>query len=362
VASNPVPPGPEAITAEWLTEALRTAGAVLRARVAAVDAVDIGQGRGFTGRIARLRLGYDRPEPLAPAQVVAKCGTADPALRPLLAPLFAREIRFYRELGAVAGVPVPRAYIGAVDDLTGASVLLLEDLSHRRVGDNVAGCSLADAELAVWHAARLHATWWEDPRLDSLAWLPRVDEDADEQQLLYQRLWPAFAGKYRSALPGSLRTLGARFADRVADVRRRLGRRPTTIAHGDFRLDNLFFGEPGDASPLIVADWQVAIRAPGVGDVAYLLGCCLPVEERRAAEPALLRVYVDALRESGVAGYDPGDCLEDYRLSLFLLLSRMVIAGAALDFSGERGAAIVATSVERCAAAVEDHALAALLA
>ncbi|GIT00780.1 MAG: hypothetical protein CM1200mP26_24920 [Acidimicrobiales bacterium] len=38
---------------------------------------------------------------------------------------------------------------------------------------------------------------------------------------------------------------------------------PTTLCHGDFRLDNLFF-RPGDGGPEVTAiDWQICVRTAG---------------------------------------------------------------------------------------------------
>ena len=46
---------------------------------------------------------------------------------------------------------------GAMDEASGRSVLLLEDLTALRPGENLGGCSLDDAMRAVRHLGRFHA-------------------------------------------------------------------------------------------------------------------------------------------------------------------------------------------------------------
>ncbi|HET9876411.1 MAG TPA: phosphotransferase, partial [Mycobacterium sp.] len=71
--------------------------------------------------------------------------------------------------------------------------------------------------------------------------------------------------------------------------------RPQGLVHGDYRLDNMLFGENGADRPLTVVDWQTVTWGPALTDLAYFLGCALPVADRRAHYDALLRAYHTAL-------------------------------------------------------------------
>ena len=51
--------------------------------------------------------------------------------------------------------------------------------------------------------------------------------------------------------------------------------------HGDYRLDNMLFGQPGADRPLTVVDWQTVTWGPAMTDVAYFLGCALADDVRR---------------------------------------------------------------------------------
>ncbi len=67
------------------------------------------------------------------------------------------EVRFYQEVAPTLGVRTPRCYHADVDPATAEFVLILEDLAPARVGDQVAGCTVDEAALALTELAALHA-------------------------------------------------------------------------------------------------------------------------------------------------------------------------------------------------------------
>jgi hypothetical protein len=347
------------ITPEWLTATLRCSGALGCASVVAVVPEPIDAGHGFTGRVLRLRLEYDTAEPGPPATLIAKLPAADPGVRAAVAALglYAREAGFYAAF-ATPDLPVPRAHYAAADPATGAGLLLLEDLTDGHVGDNLGGCSDADADLAVEELARLHARWWGATRLADQPWLAPIDPDRFGDVLAQQ--WSPFLAKFGDALPPLLCQLGARAVDRAAAYRRWLGGRPRTLVHNDFRLDNLYFSRPGAARPLVVFDWQLCFIGRGVADVAYFATFCLSPARRRATERRLVDTYHDGLVRHGVRGYDRERCWADYRRATLGALFRLVAGGGLLDFSSARGAALVRALIERTDAVLAEHGADAL--
>ena len=127
----------------------------------------------------------------------------------------------------------------------------------------------------------------------------------------------------------------------------------STIVHGDFRLDNMFFLDDGGVA---VIDWQMSMKAPGQTDLVYFCANNLSVEMRREYEDALITRYVDGLHAAGV----PADAvtLEGVRHGyLEGLLFYAVSFGASLltiDPANERGAALFDALVRRTFAAVDD--------
>ncbi len=348
------------LTPEWVTAALRQAGHVRAASVTHVDCEAIGEGRGFTGSVVRLRLEYDIPEDGAPKSLVAKLPSPDAAIRAQLSSLgvYERELGFYTDI-AGPGVPVPRSFYAHMDREDGMSILLLEDLDFVRPGDNVAGCSNEDAFLAVSRLARFHAAWWEHPRLDELHWL--VPVDADRFQALLQAVAPTFLERSGVFMPDRLRVLVQRLADNGAYYRQNVTAHPHTIVHGDFRLDNLLFGQPDGEAALTIIDWQVSLLGRGVADVAYFAAFCLDKDQRRAIERHLVSIYHSALLANSVHGYTADQCWADYRFATLTALARLITAGGILDVSSERGRALTSVLIDRIDAILADHNVGELL-
>jgi hypothetical protein len=125
-----IPADADEISPEWLTAVLREAGAVESSRVTSIQSGSVGA-LGFTGQLRRLRISYDKPEPGAPRSLVAKFSAPHPEARATVHSMgfYEREIGFYRELASVSPVRTPRCYFGEVEMDSGASLLLLEDLT-----------------------------------------------------------------------------------------------------------------------------------------------------------------------------------------------------------------------------------------
>src|SRR5690242_4249691 len=90
-----IPTSPDAITTEWLTDALRAGGTIDAASVTSFDAEIVGAGSGFLGILAKLDLHYDTAEPNAPRSIIAKFPTLDPGGREIgnLFRFYEREVR-----------------------------------------------------------------------------------------------------------------------------------------------------------------------------------------------------------------------------------------------------------------------------
>ncbi len=349
----------EELTPEWLTQVLREQGSLRQAAVTSVESEVLGEGRGFTGRVVRLRLGYDVPGS-GPESLVAKLPATDPAIRAYLIThgLYEREYGFYTEIAATPGLPVPRSYYAGINP-EGATMLLLEDVAQARPGDNVNGCSDEDAFLVVSRLARLHAAWWEHPRLGEMTWLVPIDQDKFQETL--QQLLPTLLARFGDALPVRLQDLAGRLANNYSTWRKHLDGPPRTIVHSDLRLDNLLFGLPDTDDSLTIIDWQLPILWRGVADVSYFAAFCLHKKQRRAIERRMIEIYHGTLLADGVHGYDLDQCLRDYSAGTITALSRLISAGAMLDFSSERGKALVAVLIDRIDAILADHNVAELL-
>jgi aminoglycoside phosphotransferase (APT) family kinase protein len=128
-----------------------------------------------------------------------------------------------------------------------------------------------------------------------------------------------------------------------------------TIVHGDFRIDNIFFGRQGGPYELAVIDWQSPNRGWGAYDLAYFMSGSMPPEQRRAGERAALERYHETLTGGGVRSYSFDELLADYRASLMVYLAIFVVNGATLERSNERAVQLFEVIFDRLNAAILDH-------
>jgi hypothetical protein len=340
------------ITPAGLTALLREAG-VLRAGAVTAFAIEpVGVGAGFLGQVARLRPTYDRADDAAPLTLIGKVPTLDPGGREVcrLFKFYEREIRFYRELTQRVPVRVPRCYAALMDVPADDYLILMEDLGSLPIGDDATGCSVAEAERAIRSVAGLHAAWWDSSDLGRLDWVPFSNAPVHQTaEPAYQQIVPPFLKMFGDYLSPKMRAVTENLRTHVVDLLNTFTHPPMTLAHGDFRLDNLFFEAVGVA----LIDWQIAFRGRGAFDVAYFLSGCLDPTVRRAEEMRLLRLWYE-LATGGRPTYTFDDALLDYRRAVLYCHVYTVIATGSLNPANERGMAVFRAWLQRRSAAIEE--------
>jgi thiamine kinase-like enzyme len=348
------------LTNEWLSDALRhrTDGAV----VASFERRPMGEGVGMMATLELVDVEYERERP--PDTVVVKLKAVSDTNRAvaLAFDTYRREALFYKQIAERTSIGTPRVLMADVDG-SEDFVLVLEDLSGYRLGDQVTGCNRADAETAVVGLARLHAPFWNDVDHDDFEFIPYETPSTHGDALREGSIvgWDGTLAAFGEQVPESLRAVKDRFLAAVPALQRWLVTAPTTIVHGDFRMDNLFFGRTDDHLPIVVIDWQGCLRSKGVRDVAYLLSQSMPTAERRACERDLVELWRRTLLEGGVTDYPPEQAWEDYRRAVLALWTLVVVIAGTLDSSNERGRAWMTEMIRRSAATIEDHDLLELL-
>jgi hypothetical protein len=347
------------VTPEWLTQVLRDAGALHEAAVTSFEIERVGVGVGFLGQLGRITPRYDREQEPAPAYLIAKFPTDDEGGRELAAMygFYKAEVNFYREIAADVTTRTPHCYYSAIAADGRTFALITEDLSLTgRVGDQVAGCTLEHARMAVQELARFHATWWNHPRLAAMAWLPVGTELARiSWEQAYPAGWQTAVERYRRFLTPQLLDAVPRLNERMIAMLPEFEGKDQTVMHGDYRLDNLFFGKEGCGYDVAVIDWQILNRGWATYDLAYFIGLNLPIADRRAHERELVREYVDALTATNPAiSYAWDDCWHDYALSMVAYMCNMVGNVASLDMANERGVQLFDDIFERVSTAVID--------
>jgi hypothetical protein len=280
-----VPAGPEDVTPEWLTSVLRT-------EVATAEWQTIGQGFGFTGLVGRVTMtGASVVVKLPMAEGETISGYRAMAQRDVYFRRAALEARFYRE---IEDAPVPRLCYAAVDEANERVVIVLEDLTSARQGDDLHGCSVEDASRVVERIAPFHARW----RGRAPDGFPRWGDRIEARQAGYDRNFGVFLERFGDRLPAEARTIAERLRPRLAEVVAPLVAREQTLIHGDLHLDNVLFDAPPDGRPVIL-DWQTPCIGPAILDVVMFVFGSLSVGDRRSAADDLLAGYpLDEIRRA----------------------------------------------------------------
>ena len=298
---------PEEIDDDWLSRALQSALGVT-AHVVGHDATSIGTGQ--VGENVRFRLRWDEAGDHLPDTIVGKFPSASEVSRAaaVARSTYVKEVGFYCDLQPEVGIRTPVVSTIEWDAATHDFVLLMEDITPARAGDQLAGCSVAEAELVIDQAVQLHApTWGRLAELEAHDWLGGLpdDEQIAFRTRLFELLTPGFVDRFSSRLAADdlalAAPLGAAFPNWYEQVRAWVERLGAWCAvHGDFRLDNILFGEPPASPAVTVVDWQTVSIGTGPVDVAYFCGAGLLPEQRVQAEHDLVARYAGGLRAAGV--------------------------------------------------------------
>jgi aminoglycoside/choline kinase family phosphotransferase len=346
VSPPPIAEHPAALDAGWLTRALQAGGALAPSR----EVVDVDRRLVGTGQMSdtywlgvRYQKGGD-----GPAALIAKLPSTDPTSRQTAASLrsYETEVRFYQQLAPHLPVRTPKVYYADVNPDTAAFVLLLEDLTAGRPGDQLVGCQLATASLAIAELVKLHTPYWGDPALAQLEWLHR-DPDAVRASYLelLPPLWAGFLDRYDDQLDDDVRDAGAVVFDHL-DTYVVPPSGPLTITHGDYRLDNLLFDAAPGGVPVAVVDWQTCGHGPGPADLAYFVGAGLLPDLRREAERDLVASYHAGLVDACISSYGWDQCWTDYRRGTWSGLV-MAVAASMLVQRTDRGDQMFLTMARR---------------
>ena len=329
---------PDEITDGWLSERFDS-----EVRITGKSRI----GDGLVGMNLRLALEASDPSADVPASLVVKLPSTDPTSRATGVALrnYEREVKFYRELAPTIDMRIARCYYGDWTEADGDFVLLLEDLSPAKQGDQTTGCSAEEAGVAVCELARLHGPRWNDQSLDDIEWLGRYSpEGTDQLVALWGIFLPGFMGTYGKYLDVEQSALVERFGARLRDwIEQRAA--PFTVTHGDYRLDNLMFGTAAGGSPVATVDWQSPGHGPAVSDVSYFLGAGPLPDVRRAIERGLVHEYGAALAAYGVQ-IDEAELWRQYRYNAYAGVVMSVVASQIVGGT-ERSEAMFAAMATR---------------
>ncbi len=260
-------------------------------------------GEGQVGMNLRYSLSSDAAH--VPASVVVKLVSPDPTSRATGISLrnYEREVKFYRELVGTLDVRSPHCYFADWHEQGGDIAIVLEDMAPCEQGDQIRGCGLEHAQLAVDELVKMHGPRWGDESLARVDWLQRRDaNDVERLSGLITMVKPGFLSVYRDVIAEEIGAEGLEFVEVMSAgiegyVR---GKGDAfSVTHGDYRLDNLLFATDTGGVPCAVVDWQTPGHGNGIADLAYFIGAGLLPDDRRAHEWGLVDRYIAGIEAYG---------------------------------------------------------------
>jgi aminoglycoside phosphotransferase (APT) family kinase protein len=298
---NEIPPSVDALTPEWLTAALcrqhpgawvtgvSTAsgsdGSTTR-RVLAIDYNDVGRRAGLPTSV------FTKSTPKFTSRAVTVPSAA-----------LTCEALFYDRIRPTVDIEAPRGYYMAVDNRSGRSMFLMEDVASSKnatFGDPTKHyIDRTRAEAIIVTLATVHGTLWESPRFagdltlvkDAYRWQVDVNET-----IAFPRRTVIGFDRAESVFPTGFRRRRADVFPALMTSLAMHKSAPNTLLHSDVHSRNWYLTPDGGMG---LYDWQLISRGIWSLDVAYALSSALTVRDRRAWERELIELYVDRLHAAG---------------------------------------------------------------
>ena len=347
-----IPTSIDEVTAEWMSAATGW-------KVTAVRNEIIGVGVGVASAVYRSHLTGSG----CPASVIVKMPALDPnaAFTSTVLRMYIREVRFFKTLAKDVPFRVSKSFYGEVNEETSQFAMVVEDLGNLRAVDQVKGMNIDDARRAVDGLAAMHAKWWG--KADALA--------ADGTTIsLGDPIYPAivpmvFAEGWEKCtkeikMPDSIMQVGPRFGNAVAPLLASLAKGPNTLAHGDYRADNMFFDEQ---NKLVVLDFQLIGTGIGAYDLAYFITQSIAADDASKHERELFDRWIDGVLSGGAPKelVDKKALWEHYRSAALFCLAYPIVASRGMDLSDKRSFELVDCMNTRFDRAVRELNLVSLL-
>jgi hypothetical protein len=347
------------LTPRWFTNVLRAGGTIgSDASVRSAEVRHVGTGQ--SGSVVLATLEYDGATG-APSSLVVKQPSRDAGSRDMGVAMGAHrsEVRFYKEIAPVVDVHTPALRWSAIDEESQRFTIVLDDLSPGSdLGDALVGATAEQASLAIGALVALQAPLWDDPRLHERSWLG--DSGA---RLLFGAVPDAvepFKTRFGERIEPRHLALVEALAPRAPEIVDAFWKPPLVVAHGDYRLDNMFFGRTPSAPPVTIIDWQTTCLAPPSLDTATFLASSVDTDTRRAIEQGLIEAYVEGLAEAGVHGFGYADAWKSYRVGSLYAFLCTVSVSLMLEQT-ERGDLMLTQFLQSAAELVADTEAARLL-
>jgi len=373
------------INKEWLNSVLTEAGFPEK-KIDDLQLDVIGEGSGFMGDVIRLTVSFEGMDTIESVIVKIPTATNNRKAGQSMG-VYEREIRFYKEFRARMPIRTPAYRYSAMDESIDPEkglavlrfinrlpmwlmwavfrlatwfggrtdlgyVLMIEDLGHLRRGDQVAGCTAADAQMALSSMAKMQGEFWQSEVLEQTPWIIPLALSIKLSQLVFRAAMPGYREENREQLSEKDNMVLEWLNNNGITLMNRLAQEPQTLVHGDFRLDNLFFDDK--TSEIVLCDWQTPLSGPVGLDLAYFLSASLTQESEDSLDD-LLTFYRSELKKEGIV-ISAEKLNWQYEASMLMILLRVIPAEFQdlIDLGEARGHDLIVTWIQRTFSKLKD--------
>jgi hypothetical protein len=338
----------EEVTLEWINEC------VLDGNPSATefDLTPIGDDVGFLGDLCRLSLSYDSPtDSTLPDSLIIKFPTSFDTGRESGRNMqaYQREVAFYaNSANTLPWCNPPRHHYSAPTGRDDEYLLVIEDLLGHRFVPQVEGINHDDARNVVSALARLHAHYWESEALKAMEWLHPLSYLGETLPPAIESGWPLFEkhfAQYQDEDLWPLYPLGNALYTPMINA---LQQKPSTLLHGDPRMENVAFTDQGGPESVRIYDWQLCCHGPAAYDLMYFFIMSINVEDWDVIGEELINLHHKELVAGGVTDYPQEELREDLALSSCLMIGWGSQAGNILP-NDESGHAFIKATAPRAA-------------
>ena len=310
-------PSGRAIDAVWLSQQLGVS-------VEAIDVEPLGVPQGFTSSTMRLRIKGTSDD--LPQSLILKIDSDNPQSREVALALncFRREVGFYRQFASQLTGLVPYGHAtgdGTSDD---SRWLLLEDLTAMKAGNQVRGISAEACSLVLDAIAKVHAHFWNSSQLEGHDWLPNHQLWFQGTTEILGSFHSRFLEDYELRVDQEALHTIALVIEKSQAIDLAMATRPSTLVHGDLRIENVLFGHAPLQPDVVLLDWGTPTRSLAALDLAYLIGGSVPMPARRGRIRKLVEGWHRALQRHGVMDYSLSEAWSDVQLASLRCLSTVL--------------------------------------
>ncbi|MGA1611369.1 MAG: hypothetical protein ACO38R_05270, partial [Ilumatobacteraceae bacterium] len=239
------------ISGEYLSKVLAPISGVAKLKISSISPIGTGQ----MAESYRVKFLQESGEKIESVVVKVPSQNVNSRSASRTTRCYELETSFYSSLRNSLKVDTPKCFHVWYDALSDDFVLVLEDIKDANQGDQITGATVEQADAAINQLVNLHAPMWGSEKLNQIEWLPKhsLNVVTGTSQLL-RSVFAGFTERFSDKVNSEIISLGERL---VSKIDRYYGAFPTllTVAHRDFRLDNLLFTPQGNKIGVKVVDW-----------------------------------------------------------------------------------------------------------